>query len=97
MLASGMAGIAIFLADYARLAEVERARDLAAGGLRWCSAPERAVEGESLFVGRAGMGMAWLGLAAAGGDREALAQAAGIGQRLLQKEPGPVTTPSVRR
>ncbi|MGH2371728.1 MAG: lanthionine synthetase LanC family protein, partial [Chloroflexota bacterium] len=44
-----------------------------------------------LVRGRAGLGMAWLRLAAVAGDRGMLAQAAAIGGELLRKGPGPVT------
>ena len=90
-LASGVAGISLFLSDYYRLTGAARARELAEGACRWCSAPEREIEGDSLLGGRAGVGLAWLWLANATGDRNALAQAAGIAQHLLARDPGPVT------
>src|SRR5437016_340852 len=95
----GVAGIPLFLAEYFRLTKTTRALDLAIGGARWCSQPERLTEGsaeawrnDGLVRGRAGVGMAWLRIAqAAGGDKEALAQAATVGDHLLQKGPGPYT------
>lgn len=95
--ALGVAGIVLFLADYYRLTGVARALELALGGARWCSSPERTVAPEaewnrdSLVHGAAGVGMAWLRLAAATGERQHLTPAAAVGERLLRKEPGPVT------
>ena len=93
-LASGAAGVALFLADYHRLTGDARARDLALGACRWCAAPAQAptIEGDSLTSGWAGIGLAWLRLANATGDQAALAQAATIGERLAARDPGPVTT-----
>ncbi len=95
---NGVAGIAMFLADYYRLTRIERALDLAAGALRWCSQPERLSEGsveawrrDGLGRGRAGPGMGWLRLAAVTGDRDHLRQACAVGDGLLRKDPGPVT------
>jgi lantibiotic modifying enzyme len=90
-LASGVAGIGLFLAAYYRLTSAPRARELAEGACRWCSAPERKIEGDSLVGGRAGVGLAWLRLANATGDRHALAQAADVAEHLLARDPGPVT------
>lgn len=93
----GVAGIAIFLADYYRLTHIDRALELATGAARWCSSAERTVapaeawRRDGLVRGIAGAGMAWLRLAAAGGQPGAVAQAATIGERLLHKDPGPVT------
>ena len=66
----GVAGVVLFLADYHRLTGDGPARYLALGGLRWCSSPERPVDPaddwhrHSLVRGEAGLGMAWLRLAA---------------------------------
>jgi lantibiotic modifying enzyme len=87
----GVAGISLFLSDYHHLTGNARARDLALGANRWCSAPERTHEDESLYVGRTGVGMAWLRYALATGDPEALQRASEFGDRLLAPEPGPVT------
>ena len=95
----GTGGIPYFLADYHRLTGNTRAMDLAIGAARWCSQPERLTEGsaeewrnDGLVRGRAGVGMAWLRIAqAAGGDKEALAQAAAVGDHLLRRGPGPYT------
>jgi lantibiotic modifying enzyme len=91
MIFDGVAGISLFLSDYYRLTENGRARDLALGASRWCSAPERTFEDESLCVGRTGVGMAWLRYALVTGDREALKRASEFGDRLLTPDPGPVT------
>jgi lantibiotic modifying enzyme len=94
---NGVAGIVFFLADYYRLTGVARALDLAWGAVRWCSSPERTVGPEAAWLrdglvrGRAGVGMAWLRLAAVTGDAQTLAPAAAIGEDLLRKDPGPVT------
>jgi lantibiotic modifying enzyme len=93
----GVAGIVLFLADYHRLTGDGPARDLALGGLRWCSSPERPADPaddwhrHSLVRGEAGVGMAWLRLAAATGAGDLLAPAAAVGERLLRQAPGPVT------
>ena len=94
---TGVAGIVLFLADYYRLTRTGRALDLAVGGARWGISPEQAVapyeewNRYSLVRGRAGVGMAWLRLAAVTRDRDMLAQAVAIGDELLREDPGPVT------
>lgn len=81
----GVAGIAIFLADYHRVTGAAQARDLAAAALRWCVVPGRRLEGEaaglseSLGRGRSGIGSAMLRYAAATGDGPALATAVTLG------------------
>ena len=95
----GSGGIPLFLADYSRLTGDTRALDLAIRGAQWCSQPERLSEGsaeewrnDGLVRGRAGVGMAWLRIAqAAGVDRAAMAQAAAVGDHLLNRTPGPYT------
>jgi hypothetical protein len=94
----GVAGIPLFLADYARLTGTARALELAEGALRWCSRPERLAEGsaeawcrDGLMRGRAGVGAGWLRLAAVSRDAGHLAQAAAAGDALLPKAPGPYT------
>jgi lantibiotic modifying enzyme len=93
----GVAGIVLFLADYHRLTGDGPARDLALGGLRWCASPERPLDPAddwhrySLVRGEAGLGMAWLRLAAATRADDLLAPAAAVGERLLRRAPGPVT------
>lgn len=95
---NGVGGIPLFLGHYHRLTGNERARELAEGAMRWCSQPERMHEGsaeewrqESLLRGRAGIGMGWLRLAQATGDRDLLVHAAAVGDHLAALEPGPVT------
>ncbi|MGH2351559.1 MAG: lanthionine synthetase LanC family protein [Chloroflexota bacterium] len=94
----GVAGISLFLAAYYRLTGNAGARDLAAGGLEWCTSPERAsepwwqyVDNESLGGGRAGVGLAWLRFAAATGDQAHLGRAVAIGQQVAGVEPGAPT------
>jgi class IV lanthipeptide synthase len=87
----GVAGISAFLSDYHRLRGSARARELAEGALLWCSAPEQAIEAKSLMAGRAGLGMSWLRLAQATGERAALSRASEAGQALLDRPPGPIT------
>jgi lantibiotic modifying enzyme len=91
-LGNGVAGIALFLADYYRLTQDQAARDLAHAGLRWCMSPAQTVEDDGLCGGRAGIGLAWLRVAAATGDREALAMASSIGDTISGRAPGSVTT-----
>ena len=87
---NGVAGIALFLADYHRLTRSARALDLARDALRWCAdagAPLRldfpAIGTDaSLGWGTAGVGLAWLRLAAATGDREFLRRAEAVAARL---------------
>ena len=97
---NGVAGIALFLADYSAVTGETRARVLAEGALAWCAAPARARLGEdtpmrgpgmrqSLLVGRTGLGLAWLHLAAATGQEEHLAAARAIGDGVLAHGPGP--------
>jgi lantibiotic modifying enzyme len=105
---NGVAGVSLFLADYARYKEPDVALELAAGALRWCTAPDRPAslaplgEGSanpsSLYAGAAGLGLAWLRLAASlralgrqGEAANALAQAAAQGDRLGASDPGPWT------
>jgi lantibiotic biosynthesis protein len=94
----GVAGIALFLADYYRLTGNTRALELSHGAAKWCSRPERLQEGsveewrrDGLGRGRAGAGMAWLSLFRATGERRFLDGATAIAGDLLGKEPGPVT------
>src|SRR5688572_27850358 len=75
---NGVAGIVLFLADYAAVTGSGAALRLAAGGARWCSAPERppslaplgvgSADPHSLYAGAAGRGLAWLRVAAALGQ-----------------------------
>ena len=99
---NGAAGIGLFLADYAAVTGDPTARDLAQRALRWSAAPAqeeasraRPFRGPgmdcSLLVGRAGLGLAWLHLAAATGERAHLAAATAVGDELLAREPGPFT------
>src|SRR5204863_7588260 len=80
------------LSDYCRLTGTPRARELAGGACHWASAPGREIDNDSLLTGWAGIGLAWLWLANATGDRDAVAQATRIADRLLAREPGPLTT-----
>ena len=85
----GVAGIGAFLADYARVTGDARARDLAAGACAWSAAYAPAEldvpEGyaASLGWGWAGIGTAWLRLAAATRDARHLSNAAAMGERVL--------------
>ena len=96
---TGVAGISLFLSDYYRLTGNTTARDLAAGALRWCIAPERApgVDPQriplplSLYSGASGLGLAWLRLALATGDAGALRQATALAEGVIAAEPGPWT------
>jgi lantibiotic modifying enzyme len=54
-------------------------------------APEAEWNRFSLVHGTAGIGTAWLRLAAATGDRQHLAPAVAIGEDLVRRAPGPVT------
>ncbi len=91
-LGDGVAGIALFLTGYYRATGDPQARTLAEGACRWCAAPERRIEGMSLMVGWAGIGLAWLHLARATARADALAEASAIAGRLQARGPGPVTT-----
>ncbi len=96
---TGVAGISLFLSDYYRLTGNTTVRDLAAGALRWCIAPERApgVDPQriplplSLYSGASGLGLAWLRLALATGDAGALRQATALAEGVIAAEPGPWT------
>ncbi len=96
---TGVAGISLFLADYYRLTGNTTARDLAAGALRWCSAPERPPGTDpqriplplSLYSGASGLGLAWLRLALATDDPTALRQATALAEPVIAAEPGPWT------
>ena len=92
MLVNGAAGISLFLSDYYRLTGAPRARELAGGACHWAAVTGPEVEGDGLLTGWAGIGLAWLWLAHATGDRDALAQAMRIADRLLAHAPGPWTT-----
>jgi lantibiotic modifying enzyme len=87
-------GIPLFLADYYRLTRDERALILGMGGARWCDAPGRRFLGDrrgtedwGLLLGRSGLGLTWLRLAAVSGDATALERAVTIATRLLEREP----------
>ena len=93
----GVAGISLFLADYHRVTGDARARELAEGALRWCATPGRPAATEptglhlphSLYAGTAGLGLAWLRLGLATGDRSALGRAAALGTDLAGAPVGP--------
>jgi lantibiotic modifying enzyme len=98
---NGVAGVALFLADYARLRDVPAAGALARRALDWCAVPGRALRhpddhpgasDASLAFGHPGIGLAWLRLARATADPALLAPAAAVGARLLAAEPGPQTS-----
>ena len=88
---NGVAGVSLFLSDYARVTGDDTALQLAAGAVRWCSAPERpaslaplgegTVDPQSLYAGAAGRGLAALRLASslrhAGGAQDAADALAG--------------------
>jgi lantibiotic modifying enzyme len=95
----GTGGISFFLADYFRVTGERRALELADGAVRWCASPSRDAERNpewdwcrnGIMRGRSGLGLAWMTLAAASGDRAHLAHAAAIGTALLREPIGPVT------
>lgn len=96
---TGAGGISFFLADYCRVTGERRALELAEGGVRWCAGPAREADRDpewdwavnGIMRGRSGLGLAWLNLAAASGDKGHLAGAAAIGTTLLKETIGPVT------
>jgi lantibiotic modifying enzyme len=87
-----VAGISFFLADYARLTGQSKPLELARDALQWCESA-RLPRGFSrgLYVGRTGLGMAWLHLARVSEDQTLLPRCALHAQRILDHEPGPVT------
>ena len=96
---TGAGGIAFFLADYARVTASRRALGLAEGLVRWCASPTRDSDREpewewarnGIMRGRAGLGLAWLSVAAASEDHDHVARAATLGETLLRAPIGPVT------
>ena len=90
---NGVAGISLFLSDYFRVTGLTKARDLAIGANRWCTAREHTVIGKrrGLCDGWTGIGMAWLHSFTATGDPLSLAGACAVGDRLVESEPGPAT------
>jgi len=88
---NGVAGICLFLADYFQLTGIERARNLALGGARWCSLPEHEGYTRGLYVGRTGVGMAWLHLSRVTEDPELLTHCGINAEKILREDPGPVT------
>ena len=98
---NGVAGVTVFLADYARLRNVPAAGALARRALDWCAVPGRALRhpddhpgagAASLAFGHPGIGLAWLRLARATEDPALLAPAAAIAAGLLAAAPGPQTS-----
>jgi lantibiotic modifying enzyme len=96
---NGVAGVTLFLTDYARLTGTPAAGALARRGLDWCADAGRPLHPDfpdwpdtSLGVGWAGIGLAWLRLAQATGDAAALGRAAAIAADLAAAEPGPHTS-----
>jgi lantibiotic modifying enzyme len=88
---NGVAGICIFLADYFKLTGEERARELALGGLRWCSRPEPEREYFALYFGWTSVLMGWLHLAKVTGDMGLLENCRDDIETLLKWDIGPVT------
>ena len=88
---NGVAGISLFLANYYLLTGIPKAQVLALGANRWCMAPERTVDDESLCFGRSGIGRACLRLSEVTDDADQLKGACEIADRLLELQPGPVT------
>jgi lantibiotic modifying enzyme len=95
---NGVAGISLFLTDYARLTGLAAAQDLARRALDWCVVSGQALRHDfpnesdtGLGFGWAGIGLAWVRHAAGTTDSSALAQASEIAARLLPAEPGPAT------
>lgn len=88
---NGVAGIGLFLADYARIRDAGEARALALGANRWCMAHSHETDNESLYRGRSGIGISWLKYFALTQDGEALINAKKIGDGILSLDPGPVT------
>jgi lantibiotic modifying enzyme len=95
---NGVAGVSLFLSDYARLTGLARAQELARQALDWCVVPGRALRTDfptesdtSLGLGWAGVGLAWLRHAADPTDTVALGRAAELAARVLRAAPGPAT------
>ena len=95
---NGVAGISLFLSDYARLTGLTRAQELARRALDWCVVPGRALRHDfpnksdtSLGWGWSGVGLAWVHHAAGTTDAAVLGPAAEIAARVLLAEPGPAT------
>jgi lantibiotic modifying enzyme len=98
---NGVAGVALFLSDYARLQNVPAAGALARRALDWCAVPGRALRhpddhpgagDASLAFGHTGIGLAWLRLALATEDPALLAPAAAVAAGVLAAAPGPQTS-----
>lgn len=94
---NGVGGIPLFLADYYRLTENERALELALGGVRWATAhPLGSDSGDgtpdlSLCFGQTGVGMAWLRLAQVSGSDDFLVEPVRLAERLREAELSLVT------
>lgn len=88
---NGVAGICLFLADYAQLTGTDKARELALGGVRWCSLPEHQGFTRGLCIGKAGIGMTWLHLSRSTGDPSLLTHCTVHAEKIMTEDPGPVT------
>ena len=92
----GVGGIALFLADYARLTGSDEARRLARSGLEWCASDEHQSSplwhymGTPTIAAQGGLVVAWLRLAAAG-DTDALDRAAALARTFHGRPLGPMT------
>ena len=92
----GVGGIALFLADYARLTGNDEARQLSRSGLEWCASDEHQSQPwwdymkTPTIAAQAGLIICWLRLAAAG-DPTALDRAAALARRLHGRQLGPMT------
>jgi lantibiotic modifying enzyme len=95
----GSGGIPFFLAGYHQLTGSTRALDLAVAATRWCASPQaaRLIDSEwdwasnGIVRGRSGLGLAWLALYAATGDRQFLHEAERVGDAVMAIPSGPIT------
>ncbi|NKB70522.1 MAG: hypothetical protein GKR89_25920 [Candidatus Latescibacteria bacterium] len=88
---NGVAGIGLFLTDYYAATGNSEARDMALGALQWCLGQGEAIDGDSLCLGRAGVGLAWLRYGQITGQQKALEKARRLGDHLAKSALGPVT------